>query len=308
MPLRIATRKSPLAVWQAEYVAACLRAIDPALDVVLVKMTTQGDRILDTPLAQIGGKGLFVKELEDGLLRDEADIAVHSMKDVPAQLPEGLMLGAILEREDPRDAWISPRYPDLDSLPSGAHIGTASLRRQCQLLARRPDVRITALRGNVNSRLAKLDEGQFDAIILAAAGLIRLGFGTRIRRFMAPEESLPAVGQGALGIECRSHDNATRERIAALEHLPTRRCVEAERAVNARLFGGCQVPLAAHATLQGDNLTLRALVAHPDGRNMVRGSVVGPSQHAPLLGRALADDLRLRGGQAVIDALSQSHA
>ncbi|MBV5272339.1 MAG: hydroxymethylbilane synthase, partial [Lamprocystis purpurea] len=255
--LRIATRKSPLAMWQAEHVAAALTALHPGLQVEILGMTTKGDRILDAPLAKVGGKGLFVKELEQGMLNGEADIAVHSLKDVPVEFPAGLHLAVIMEREDPRDAFVSNRFESLDQLPQGACVGTSSLRRQCQLAERRPDLRIEPLRGNVNTRLAKLDAGEYDAIILAAAGLIRLGFGSRIRGTIAPADSLPAIAQGAIGIECRIEDPRTNALIAPLHHGETALRIRAERAMNARLHGGCQVPIAGHATLDGERLLLR---------------------------------------------------
>ena len=240
--LRIATRKSQLAMWQAEYVRDRLMAAHSGLEVELVPLSTKGDKILDTPLSKIGGKGLFVKELEDAMLDGRADIAVHSMKDVPVEFPDGLGLAVICEREDPRDAFVSNHYDSIDDLPQGAVLGTCSLRRQAQVRERRPDLKIVDLRGNVNSRLAKLDDGQFDAIILAAAGLKRLGFDDRIRRAMPPEESLPAVGQGAVGIECRLDDVRTIEFLQCLKHDDTTTRVLAERAMNNRLEGGCQVP------------------------------------------------------------------
>ncbi|MGD8909544.1 MAG: hydroxymethylbilane synthase, partial [Chromatiales bacterium] len=240
--IRIATRKSPLAMWQAEHVAAELKRIHPKIVVEIQGMTTQGDKILDTPLAKIGGKGLFIKELEQGLLSGRADIAVHSMKDVPVELPEGLHLSVIMQRGDPRDAFVSNRYKSLDELPDGACVGTSSLRRQSQLAELRPQLQIKSLRGNVNTRLGKLDKGEYDAIILAAAGLIRLGFEERITAFISQEQSLPAIGQGAVGIECRSDDSRVNELIAPLHHPETASCVLAERAMNQRLNGGCQVP------------------------------------------------------------------
>jgi len=301
--LRIATRKSPLAIWQAEHVAARLRQAHPGLQVELVGMSTQGDKILDTPLAKIGGKGLFVKELEQGMLEGVADIAVHSMKDVPVELPEGLHLAAVLEREDPRDAFVSNRFAGLDEIPYEGRIGTSSLRRQCQILARRPDLSILPLRGNVNTRLRKLDEGEFDAIILACAGLIRLGFGERIRRTLAPEESLPAIGQGAIGIECRRDDPRVNALIAPLHHPQTAACVSAERAMNHRLQGGCQVPIAGHATLFDGHLRLRALVGRRDGSELLRGEIEGEQELAESLGLALADDLLARGAESILKEL-----
>ncbi|MFO8152200.1 hydroxymethylbilane synthase [Thioalkalivibrio sp.] len=293
--LRIATRKSPLAVWQAEHVASELRRAHPDLEVELVRMTTQGDRILDSPLARIGGKGLFVKELEIALLEDRADIAVHSVKDVPMELPEHLELPVILEREDPLDAFVSNDFADLDALPEGSRVGSSSLRRQCQLRARRPDLVVTDLRGNVNTRLAKLDGGEYQAILLAAAGLKRLGFQQRIRARLEPEVSLPAVGQGAIAIECRERDAAVGSLIAPLNHRDTSDRVRAERAFNRRLEGGCQVPLAAHAVLQGDQILLRGLVGATDGSRILYAETDGPREEAGALGVALAVELLDQG-------------
>ena len=293
--LRIATRKSPLAVWQAEHVASELRQLHPELEVELVTMTTQGDRILDAPLARIGGKGLFVKELEVALLEDRADIAVHSVKDVPMELPDHLELPVILEREDPLDAFVSNDYASIDDLPEGARVGSSSLRRQCQLRARRPDLVVTDLRGNVNTRLAKLDAGECHAILLAAAGLKRLGFDQRIRTRLDPEVSLPAVGQGAIAIECREGDSEVGALIAELNHRDTSDRVRAERAFNRRLEGGCQVPLAAHAVLQGNALQLRGLVGAVDGSRILHAQTSGPREDAEALGVALAVDLLDQG-------------
>lgn len=301
--LRIATRKSPLALWQAEHVAAALRAAHPGLAVEIVGMTTKGDRILDAPLAKVGGKGLFVKELEQGMLSGQADIAVHSLKDVPVDLPEGLHLPVILEREDPLDAFVSNRYDGLHALPAGARVGTSSLRRQCQLAARRPDLQIEPLRGNVNSRLAKLDAGDYDAILLAAAGLIRLGFAERIRGRIDPEDSLPAIGQGAIGIECRVEDGRTEALIGPLHHPDTALRVRAERALNARLHGGCQVPIAGHATLEGGRLHLRGLVGTPDGSRVLRAQAHGSSDDPEALGIAVAEDLLQQGAGEILGAL-----
>ncbi len=301
--IKIATRTSPLAMWQAEHVAARLAQVHPALKVELVGMKTQGDKILDTPLAKIGGKGLFVKELEQGMLDGRADIAVHSMKDVPVELPEGLHLAVIMEREDPRDAFVSNTYGTLDDLPQGARVGTSSLRRQCQLGERRPDLEILPLRGNVNTRLRKLDGGEYDAIILAGAGLIRLGFEARIRAFMEPEQSLPAIGQGAIGIECRSDDARVNGLIAPLHHDDTAICVSAERAFNTRLNGGCQVPIAGHAVLTADGLYLRGLVGEVNGGHIIRGDVSGPADEAETLGLRLAEDLLGRGADTILSAL-----
>jgi len=302
-PLRIATRKSPLALWQAEYVRDRLIAAHPGLEVELVRMTTQGDKILDSPLAKVGGKGLFVKELEEGLLSGHADLAVHSMKDVPVELPAGLHLAVICEREDPRDAFLSRYYPNVDALPKGARVGTSSLRRQCQLTALRPDLQILSLRGNVNTRLAKLEAGDFDAIILAAAGLLRLGFGERITAYLDTTVSLPAIGQGAVGIECRRDDPEVNQLIAVLNHRPTQIRVDAERAMNHRLEGGCQVPIAGHAVLEDDKLVLRGLVGYPDGSRVVRGEIRGPAAEAAQLGTTLADDLLSRGADAILKAV-----
>jgi len=301
--IRIATRKSPLAMWQAEHVAAELRRIHPGLQVELLGMSTQGDKILDTPLAKIGGKGLFIKELEQGMLEGAADIAVHSMKDVPVELPEGLHLAVIMQREDPRDAFVSSRYANLDELPEGACVGTASLRRQSQLLESRPDLVIKSLRGNVNTRLRKLDEGEYDAIILAAAGLIRLGFESRIRARIGPERSLPAIGQGAVGIECRRDDRAINELLAPLHHPDTAACVRAERAMNHRLNGGCQVPIAGYAMLESGHLWLRGLVGDPDGSRIIRGEVEGSVDEAEQMGAGLAGKLLEWGADEILSAL-----
>ena len=304
--LRIATRKSPLALWQAEHAATALRAAHPGLAVELVGLSTQGDKILDTPLAKIGGKGLFVKELEQAMLDGRADLAVHSMKDVPVDLPEGLHLPVILEREDPRDAFVSNRYPDLDALPEGACVGTSSLRRQCQLAARRPDLRIEPLRGNVNTRLRRLDEGRFEAIILAGAGLKRLGLGERIRALLDPADSLPAIGQGAIGIECRSEDPRVNALLAPLHHQATAARVLAERALNRRLEGGCQVPIAGFAELDGDRLHLRALVGEPDGSRVIRAEGEGPLDQPGELGVRVAEDLLAQGAAAILERLHQA--
>ncbi|WP_018868878.1 hydroxymethylbilane synthase [Thioalkalivibrio sp. ALgr3] len=307
-PLRIATRKSPLAMWQAEHVAERLRAAHPDRPVELVGMTTQGDRVLDSPLAKIGGKGLFVKELENALLEDRADIAVHSVKDVPMELPEGLALPVILDREDPLDAFVSNHYGHVDELPQGARVGSSSLRRQCQLRARRPDLEVHDLRGNVNTRLGKLDAGEYDAILLAAAGLKRLGFDARIRNCLEPEVSLPAVGQGAIAIECRDGDNEVEARIASLNDPDTSDRVRAERAFNRRLEGGCQVPLAAHAILESDGgLWLRGLVGAVDGSQLLQREVRGPRAEAEALGILLADELLELGAGELLRAAMNDH-
>jgi hydroxymethylbilane synthase len=306
--LNIATRKSPLALWQAEHVRARLEAVHPDLQVKLVTMTTKGDKLLDAPLAKIGGKGLFVKELEQGIQEGRADIAVHSMKDVPVELPAGLGLAVILAREDPRDAFVSNRYGGLDELPDGARIGTSSLRRQCQLHALYPTLHGETLRGNVNTRLAKLDAGDFDAVILACAGLKRLGLGSRITRYLSTEVSIPAIGQGAIGIECRTDDPKTLALIAPLDDPTTHTCVRAERALNTRLHGGCQVPIAGYAEIRENMLRLRAMVGSPDGRRVVRGAIEGTPAEAEALGRRLAEDLLSRGAGEILNALSQPDA
>ncbi|HFQ14653.1 MAG TPA: hydroxymethylbilane synthase [Gammaproteobacteria bacterium] len=301
--LRIATRKSQLALWQAEYVRDMLTLHYPDLTVELVTMSTQGDKILDTPLAKVGGKGLFVKELERSLLDEETDIAVHSMKDVPVELPAGLHLAAICPREDPRDAFVSNHHASLDELPEGARLGTSSLRRQCQLAALRPDLEIVDLRGNVNTRLQKLDDGEYDAIILAAAGLKRLQFENRITAFLATDTSLPAIGQGAVGIECRRDDERVNELLAPLNDPDTATRVAAERAMNQRLQGGCQVPIAGYAELEHGVILLRGLVGRVDGSEIIRGEIAGPPEDAAHLGQVLAEDLLARGADDILAAL-----
>jgi hydroxymethylbilane synthase len=301
--LRIATRKSPLALWQAEHVRTRLQEAHPELAVELVTMSTQGDRILDSPLAKIGGKGLFVKELEQGMLEGSADIAVHSMKDVPAELPEGLEIGAILEREDPQDAFVSNNYANVDELPQGARVGTSSLRRQCQLRARRPDLEILDLRGNVGTRLGKLDAGDYDAIVLACAGLKRLGLGDRITAALPPETMLPAIAQGVIGIECRSGDVWVAGLIDVLNDPQTATRTQAERAMNARLAGGCQAPVAGFSELVDGVLELRGLVGRPDGSDIIHGAISGPAADAAALGRELAEDLLGRGADVILNEL-----
>ncbi len=286
-------------MWQAEFVRDALINLHPGLQVELVKMSTQGDKILDTPLAKVGGKGLFVKELEQGMLAGDADIAVHSMKDVPMAFPEGLHLPVICQREDPRDAFVSNHYACLAELPSGAKVGTSSLRRECQLREARPDLEILSLRGNVNTRLAKLDEGQYDAIILASAGLKRLGFEARIKSALAPEYSLPAVGQGAVGIETRVDDEIN-ELIMPLRCSETWTIVTAERAMNTRLAGGCQVPIAGYAILNEDELWLRGLVGKPDGSLILRAEARAKSEDAEKLGIAVAEDLLAQGADKIL--------
>ncbi len=298
--VRIATRKSPLAMWQAEFVRDALIKLHPDLQIELVKMSTQGDKILDTPLAKVGGKGLFVKELEQGMLAGDADIAVHSMKDVPVEFPEGLHLPVVCKREDPRDAFVSNDYQSIDDLPQGAKVGTSSLRRECQLRTYRPDLEVLPLRGNVNTRLAKLDAGNYDAIILATAGLKRLGFDDRIKSRLAPEQSLPAIGQGAVGIETRVDDEEINALIAPLRCPETWIVVSAERALNKRLAGGCQVPIAGYALLENDEIWLRGLVGRPDGSEMLRAEVKGKAEDAESLGVALAEGLLAQGADKIL--------
>lgn len=301
--LRIATRKSPLALWQAHFVRDQLHHHHPDLKIELVTMTTQGDKILDTPLAKVGGKGLFVKELETGMLEGRADIAVHSMKDVPVEFPTGLHLAVICEREDPRDAFVSNNFKSLEELPQGARLGTSSLRRQSQISALRPDLKIIDLRGNVNTRLKKLDEGEYDAIILAAAGLKRLEFDDRITQFIATDVCLPAIGQGAVGIECRSDDARVNNLIAPLNDNKTQIRVLAERAMNQRLQGGCQVPIAGYAELDRGIVLLRGLVAQVDGKQIIRGEIAGPPESVEELGMVLAEDLLSRGADKILNEL-----
>jgi hydroxymethylbilane synthase len=302
MSLVIATRESPLALWQAEFVRAALSQAHGELDIQLLGMTSRGDQLLDVPLAKVGGKGLFVKELETSLLNRSADIAVHSMKDVPMTFPEGLALGVICEREDPTDAFVSNHFDSLASLPAGSVVGTSSLRRECQLRASRPDLEVKFLRGNVNTRLRKLDEGEYDAIILASAGLIRLEMADRIRESMKVEDSLPAAGQGAVGIELRSDDTQVLELLQVLHHEPSARRVRAERALNETLQGGCQVPIACYALLDatGSELWLRGLVGKPDGSIILRAEGRGPASDPEQLGREVASDLLDQGAAAIL--------
>lgn len=301
--IRIATRQSPLALWQAEHVAARLQQAFPGLKTELIKMVTRGDKILDAPLAKVGGKGLFVKELEQGMLEGSADIAVHSMKDVPVEFPDGLHLAVILDREDPTDAFVSNRYKSLAELPADARIGTSSLRRQCQIKEKFPNAEILSLRGNVNTRLAKLDAGEYDAIILASAGLKRLGMGGRITAQLTPEESLPAMGQGAIGIECRADDAEIHDYLKVLHDEQTSIRVSAERAMNARLNGGCQVPIAGFAEIRGDRLFMRGLVGSPDGALLYRAEAESSLDQAEALGRAIADDLLGQGSDKILREL-----
>ena len=298
--IRIATRKSPLALWQAHFVQSRLQQLYPQLRVELLPMSTKGDKILDSPLAKVGGKGLFVKELEQAILAGDADIAVHSMKDVPVEFPEGLGLTIICERDDPRDAFVSTGFASIAELPAGSRVGTSSLRRQCQLRAQRPDLQVIDLRGNVNSRLAKLDAGEYDAILLAAAGLKRLGLQERISALLPAELSLPANGQGAVGIECRLDDNELLSLLAPLEHPQTRQRVLAERAMNRALQGGCQVPIGAYAELEGDTLWLRGLVGFPDGSRILRAELRGAVGEPEALGQALAEQLLTQGAAELL--------
>ncbi|GAB0058742.1 Porphobilinogen deaminase [Candidatus Magnetaquicoccaceae bacterium FCR-1] len=300
--LKIGTRGSALALWQARWVQSRLESTHPGLKAELVIIKTRGDIILDVPLAKVGGKGLFVKELEEALLDGRVDLAVHSMKDVPAEFPEGLGIAAILEREDPRDVLLSVRYAGLSDLPHGARVGSSSLRRQCQLLHERPDLRIESLRGNVNTRIAKLESGQFEAIVLAAAGVKRLGLLERVVEYFAPERIIPANGQGAVGIECRLNDAATRRWLEPLNHPETRTAVRAERAFLHELEGGCQVPIAGFARLEGERLVMAGRVGSLDGRELITRDVSGDPEEPEALGRALARALIVLGADRLLAA------
>jgi len=305
--LRIATRKSPLALWQAEHVAALLREAHPGLQIELVPLLTQGDRIQDRTLAAIGGKGLFIKELEVAIEDTRADIAVHSMKDVPADLPHGLIIGAVLKRADPRDALVTTSgIARLEDLPQGAIVGTSSLRRQAQLYALRPDLRIESLRGNVDTRIRKLDAGGMSAIVLACAGLVRLGLESRITARLDPKVCLPAVTQGVIGIECRRNDVRTAGLLQALEDAATRKVMDAERAFAARLGGSCQSPIAAYAELDADRITLRGLVAEPDGSRLLRDTESGSAENPAALGRHLAERILAAGAGPLLERLRAS--
>ena len=298
--LKIATRQSPLALWQANFVKNRLEDLYPQIKVKLISMVTKGDVILDTPLAKIGGKGLFVKELENALLEKCADIAVHSMKDVPMQFPKGLGLSVICKREDPRDAFVSNKYQSLDELPQGSIVGTSSLRRQCQLKQLRPDLDIRSLRGNVGTRLTKLDNGDYDAIILAAAGLIRLGMPNRITSFIETAQFLPAAGQGAVGIECRTDDATVQALLAPLADPETTACVLAERAMNAHLQGGCQVPIGGYAVLENGHIYLRALVGALDGSKIIYAEGKNTLENAEILGVQIAEKLLTQGADRIL--------
>ena len=301
--IRIATRESQLALWQAYFIKAELERHHPGIVVEILGMKTKGDKILDVPLAKVGGKGLFVKELEQAMLEDRADIAVHSMKDVPMEFPEGLGLSVICEREDPSDAFVSNHFNNLNELPQGAKVGTSSLRRQLQIKALRPDLQLLDLRGNVNTRLAKLDSGLYDAIILASAGLMRLDFHDRIQSRLTDEQCLPAGGQGAVGVECRLSDTATMALLAPLHHTDTADRVIAERALNKRLEGGCQVPIACFAELEGDQLWLRGLVGEVDGSRLLTTEIRGSRVDAERLGITAAEDLLAQGAGEILQAI-----
>lgn len=303
--LRIATRRSALALWQAEHVAAALRAAHRGLIVELVPLSTRGDEILDRSLALIGGKGLFTKELENAMIEDRADLAVHSLKDMPALLPDGMSLAAVLEGADPFDALVSNQHASVETLPPGARVGSSSLRRESQLRHRFPALEFVGLRGNVNTRLAKLDAGDYDAIILAAAGLERLGLADRVRERIDPAMCLPAIGQGVLAIECRADDADTQALVTALEHAPTRERVSAERTVNRTLHGSCQAPVAAYATHDGDTLTLLARVGSPDGVTLLEAVATGPSSEPVVLGERVAESLLSQGAAAILAAAAQ---
>jgi hydroxymethylbilane synthase len=305
--IRIATRESRLAMWQAQWVARQLEERHAGLQVQLIGMSTQGDRVLDRPLAKVGGKGLFVKELEEGLLAGRADIAVHSMKDVPMEFPTGLHLPVVMPRDDPRDAFVSRHFASLAALPRGARIGTSSLRRQCQIKSARPDAQVSNLRGNVTTRLAKLDAGDFEAIILAAAGLKRLDLQDRISAYLRLDQSLPAIGQGAIGIECRRVDSRIHELIEPLNHAPTKTRVLAERAISARLGGNCQTPLAGYAELQGDQILLRGLIGHPDGSKILRSQARGSAKDPEALGWRVAEDLLAQGADRILAAVDSAN-
>lgn len=298
--LKIATRKSPLALWQAEHVQSRLEKVHPELKVELVKMSTQGDQILNSPLSKIGGKGLFIKELEVGMLEGKADIAVHSMKDVPYEIPQGFELGTILERENPFDAFVSNHYQSIEDLPQGARVGTCSMRRIVQLKHKRDDLQILDLRGNVNTRLKKLDDGEYDAIILACAGLIRLGFEHRIKQQIPANLSLPAVGQGAVGIEIRAQDEVVRDLIKPLIDKDTTDRVLAERAMNTRLEGGCSVPIAGFATLDGDQIELTGMVGNIDSGKMIKETIIGDRVQAETLGTELAEKMLNLGAKEIL--------
>jgi hydroxymethylbilane synthase len=304
----IATRESALAMWQARHVQSRLAGLYPRAEVTVLGLTTEGDRRLDVSLARIGGKGLFVKELEDALASGRADVAVHSMKDVPMQLPAGFALAAVMERDDPRDAFISNRYAGLGAMPAGARLGTSSLRRECQVRARHTGLEVQPLRGNVTTRLRRLDEGAFDAVLLAAAGLRRLGLAQRVTALLEPEESLPAPGQGALALECRAERADILELLRPLDHRDTMLCVTAERALSRALSGSCNVPLGAYGELAGQQLRLRAFVGLPDGSRVIAGERAGPAAEPEALGAALGEEMRARGAGAILAEVEKQAA
>ena len=303
--IRIATRKSQLAIWQAEDVKRQLLLAHPTLTVELVPMSTQGDRILDAPLAKVGGKGLFIKELEIAMQDGRADIAVHSMKDVPVEIPANFNIHAICKRADPRDAFVSNQFGSLQDLPVGAVVGTSSLRRQCQIKALRPDLRIKDLRGNINTRLSKLDQGQYQAIVLASAGLLRLNMTARIQSYLEPVVCLPAVGQGAVGVECRDDDEELIALLQALHHPDTATCVTAERAMNARLQGGCQVPIGSYGTLVGERVHLRGLVGDVDGQKILKAEQIDAKQNPVAIGQKVAESLLQQGAATLLAAVTE---
>ncbi len=298
--IRIGTRASALALWQAEWVKSEIEKRYPGMTVTLTKIKTTGDKILDVPLAKVGGKGLFVKEIEEAMLENEIDIAVHSMKDVPTFFPDGLHLSCITKREDARDALLSRNNAKFKDLPRGANVGTSSLRRQAQLMSLRPDFVIHQLRGNVGTRLQKLKEGKFDAIILAAAGVKRLGLEANVSEYLSPEISLPAIGQGALGIECRVDDRELNDLISFFNHADSRTCVTGERALLRRLEGGCQVPIACYGQIEGGKLKLVGLVGSVDGKRIIRESIEGDPEKAERLGVTLAEKLLSKGADVVL--------
>lgn len=303
MKIRIATRKSPLALWQANFVKQNLLLAHKDLTVELIPMVTQGDIILDSPLSKIGGKGLFVKQLEQAILNNEADIAVHSIKDIPAQFPEGLMLAAICQRDEVRDAFVANKYASLNDLPEGAIVGTSSLRRQCQLRSHYPHLIIKDLRGNVGTRLNKLDDGQYDAIILASVGLKRLSLEHRLTQYIGTDLMLPAVGQGAIGIESRTDDKQILDIISVLDDKKSRACIQAERAMNNALQGGCQVPIAGYCRLNNDELTLQGLVGRVDGSKIIKQQITGFINEAESLGEKLAKQLLNQGADLILTEL-----
>lgn len=301
--IRIGTRKSALALWQAEHISAALQRLYPNITVELVHFNTKGDRILEKPLAQVGGKGLFTAELEEAMHKGDIDIAVHSLKDMPTELPEGLTLGAISAREVPYDALVSPVYKTLDKLPEGARVGTSSLRRQAQLLHVRPDLKVEVIRGNVQTRLSKIETEKLDGVILAQAGLKRLGLDDQITQVFKADEMIPAVGQGALAIECRADDTEMLEMLAPINDEATRYVVEGERSFLRQLNGGCQVPMGVHGTINKGQLTLKAMIASLDGKTVYEGEISGPAKKAEILGKNLAKALYEEGGKHIVDAL-----